>query len=1173
MRDVACPEPWTHHGERMGGQSMSMGGFQPSGGPLAGGAPVGATDHDDSALVGRADILATLDALVSDARKGVGGAVLLRGEPGIGKSALLAHVVSNAEGAMLLQVRGVESEAGLAYAGLSDLCRPLVQHLDSLPRYQATSLRRALALDEPTGQDRFAAAAGFLALLSAAASGVPILVMADDVQWLDLPTVETIGFVARRLRSEPVTFVMASRYRQQGPDHLDDIHQITLTGLTTEASSRLLIRSVTTPVAPAVRDALVKLCDGNPLALIQVAEMLTPGQLDGAEPLPVPLPVGPRLGEVFEHGFAGLTHHAIRSLGIAALWQGRVSELTRTGVPGFDPDALQGAVDAGLITVSADQVVFRHALARTFAVHSVPEVDRRAIHTQLAELVAGDPERRAWHLAEAADGPDLATSEALALAARLAAGRGGLTAATDLFERAVSLAPSGTGQDFLVDAVIAARNSGAAQRAAHLCTWGDSLVTDPVTRGRLLHQRGRMALDGTIPIAEGTALLEAEFDRMVPLDIELAVRIGVDACMMAVVIGNRSAVRRLGNQCSHVAAGCGPGIQTLAEFVRQAALAFDDEATEDRLLVDGHADLMAAHPHVDDVKTATELAMTALGVMERYEAARQLGDRFCSWATTRGAVGALPLSMALAAKSALYCDDWASAQTLGTEATHLADESGQVFAGHYAATWLTVLAALRGDDGEVARQAAACMARNTKLGTSPGGAVVSHAFGLLALGHQRYGEAVAHFTEVARLRQAQGATSNGLLHWEADYAEALIRDGHPDQAEPLVRRIEDRAADSHSSWSTIVSERCRGLMASAADLDRHFSRSIEACAVGTLPFERLRTGWCWGERLLAVGRTDEAIAHLRLAAAGFRGFGAASWAAAAEGALEQAGSSAMRPGRATSVHFSPDPDPDLRGPATIPDPAVPGRKDPASWTVVTLGDFVVRSATGEVRLNGHIGRTLGFVVSRGPSVHVEELVDALWPGTTTDISRARLRNILSRSRRSVGPLLLREDDCIRLSRHVHLDLADFEEQANTALRLSSGDLAAAADAAHLALAQYGGEYLPANRYDDWAAEPRERVERLRLALLELLASNAQQRGETDEMLAYLERAIRADPYDEERYLRGARALVALGRHARAVLMIERADAIAEELGLTLAPDTVELKRQLLRSTDPDIPTI
>ncbi|HVC67961.1 MAG TPA: AAA family ATPase [Acidimicrobiales bacterium] len=1160
---------------------MSAGGVEPSGSTLAGTVPNGTlagtvpdrvVAHDDSALVGRAEVLAALDDLVSDVRKGVGRAVLLRGEPGIGKSALLAHVVSNAEGAMLLQVRGVESEAGLAYAGLFDLCRPLLHRLDSLPKYQATSLRRALALDEPTGQDRFAAAAGFLALLSAAASDVPILVVVDDVQWLDTPTVEAIGFVARRLRSEPVTFVMASRPRPQRPDHLDDVDQVTLGGLTTGASSRLLDRSATSPVAPAVRDSLAVLCDGNPLALIQVAEMLTPGQLAGIEPLPVPLPVGPRLGEVFEHGFAGLTHEAIRSLGIAALWQGQVSELTRTGVAGFDSDALQEAVDAGLITVSMDQVVFRHGLARAFAVHSVPEVERRAIHTELAELVAGDPERRAWHLAEAADGPDLATSEALALAARLAAGRGGLTAAADLFERAASLAPAGTGQDFLVDAVVAARNSGAAKRAAHLCAQGDSLVTDPVARGRLVHQRGRLALDGTIPIAEGMALLEAEFDRMVLLDTELAVRIGVDACMMAVVTGKRSAVRRLGNQCSDVAAGCGPGIQRLAEFVQRAALAFDDEATEDRFLVDGHADLMAVHPHLDDVKTATELAMTALGVMERYGAARQLGDRFCSWARTRGAVGALPLSLALAAKSALYCDDWVSARTLGTEAVQLADESGQVFAGHYAATWLTVLAALRGEEGEVARQAAGCMARNTQLGTSPGGSVVSHAFGLLALGHQRYGEAVAHFTEVARLRQAQGATSNGLLHWEADYAEALIREGHPDLAEPLVRRIEDRAADSRSPWSSVVSERCRGLMASPADLDRHFARSVEACTPGTLPFERLRTEWCWGERLLAVGRRDDAVAHLRLTAAGFRGFGAAPWAAGAEDALERAGSPAVRPGTATSVHPVPDLDLELRGPATTPDPAVPGRKDPASCTVVTLGDFAVRSPDGEVRLSGHIGRALGFVISRGPSVHVEELVDALWPDTTADISRARLRNILSRSRRMVGPILLREGDCIRLSHQVHLDVANFEEQADIALGLSSGDLTAAADAAHLALAQYGGEYLPTNRYDDWAAAPRERIERQRLALLELLASDAEQRGETDEMLAYLERAIRADPYDEERYLRGAKALVALGRHARAVLMIERADAIAEELGVALAPDTVGLKQQLLSSMAPDAPS-
>ncbi len=1156
-----------HHGERTGGQAMSDAGVRSTGDSRIVTGRARTADHDDATLTGRAAVLATLDDVVSDARRGIGRAVILRGEPGIGKSALLAHVVSNAEGTMLLRARGVESEAGLAYSGLFGLCRPLLDRLDSLPSYQATSLRRALALDDPTGQDRFAAAVGFLALLTAAAADAPILMVVDDVQWLDTPTVESIGFVARRVRSEPVAFVLAARKRPPGQGLLDDIDQITLSGLTTGASVQLLALSATSPVAPDVGDALATLCDGNPLALVQVAEMLTPGQLEGVEPLPMLLPVGPRLGDVFEREFAGLPADAIRSLAIAALWQGRVSELTAAGVAGFDPDALRAAVDAGLITVSRDRVVFRHALARTFAVHAVPEGERRAVHTRLARLLADDPERRAWHLAEAADGPDLATSEALAQAAHLAAGRGGLSAATDLFERAASLAPAGTGQGYLVDAVITARDSGATRRAVHLCERADALVDDPVTRGRLVHQRGRMALDGTIPIPEGMALLEAEFDRMVPLDAELAVRIGVDACMMAVVTGDRAAVRQLGNRCRQTAAGCGPGVQVLAEFVQRAARAFDDEAIEDRTLVDGHAALMAGHPDLADLKTATELAMTALGVMERYEASRQIGDRFRSWAAARGAVGALPLSLALATKSALYCDDWVSARTLGTEAVRLAGETGQAFAGHYAAVWLTVLAALRGDDGEVARQAAECMAWNSRIGTSPGNSVVSHAFGLLALGHRRYGEAAAHLREVARLRQAQGATSNGLLHWEADLAEALIRDGRPDEAEPLVRLVEDRAAGSRSPWCSIASERCRGLMAATADLDHHFARSVEACAAGTLPFERLRTEWCWGERLLAVGRPDDAVAHLRLAAAGFAGFGTGPWAVGAADALERAGTPAMRPG--TAALSGPPPDPGPGAVATTPEAAVPERGNRPSYAVVTLGDFVVRSPSGEVRLNGHVGRALGFVVSRGTPVHVEELVDALWPDAPVDVSRARLRNILSRSRKMAGPILLRERESIRLSCHVHVDVAVFEEQADAALRLSSGDLTAAAAAAHLALAQYGGEFLPANRYEDWATAPRERIERLRLALLELLASDAEQRGETDEMLAYLERAIRADPYDEERYLRGARALVALGRHARAVLMIERADAVARELGLALTPDTVELKRQLLQSVSPD----
>lgn len=1136
--------------------------------------PSNAVPRPSGLMVGRDDVMATLDGVLDDVRRGVGRVLALRGEPGMGKTTLLSRMVAGADGTLVLQARGHESEAQLAYAGLFDLCRPLLDHLDRLPAYQAESLRGALALAKPADQDRFAAAVGFLGLVTLAVEQTPVLVVVDDAQWIDVPTAEAVSFVARRLRSDPVAFVVASRDEHSHGPLFEGFELVALTGLEPDAAIRLLSLNASTPVAAGVATVLADLSGGNPLTLAQLPTLLDADQLAGRTPLPNLSPAGSEPAGAFGERFAGLPPETVRAAGVAALWTGRTADLVDDPAIGFDIDALGPAVEAGLVVVAEDGIAFRHPLARSAAVQALTPGQRRTIHRALAELVADDVELHAFHLAESTDSPDPAASHALAAAAGSAASRGALATAVGLLEQASSLAPDRHDRGrLLVEAASMAAACGDTQQAVELCQRADGLVTDTVVRARLGHQRGRMALLGSMAVPRAMDLLDVEMARASSIDPDLAVRIGVDACMLAMVTGNCQATLDVAARTRDIARSRGADIGALGELTWHAARAFADDPVDDATVIGGHERLLAGDLALGDVKTATELAMTGLSAQERYGTACLIGEHFIAAARSRGAVGVIPLTLALAAKCFLMLDDWVSASALAEEAIRLAQETGQVFGAHYATSWSTVLAALQGRDADVESLASVSVRRNTSLATTPGDAIVSHAFALLALGHGHVGEAVVHLSEVARLRATQGATGNGLIHWEGDFAEALIRAGRADEAEAFVGELEERATRSSSSWPAVVAARLRGMLAEEPEIDTAFGRAVAAFVGNELPFERLRTEWCWGERLVATGRVDAGGAHLRRALAGFDGFDAASWAAHTRQVLVRAG---LRPESARpdagsdldlattgvstwATHGRP-----VAGGRSVADTArallapPDGGAAPArgaggeTTTVVTLGDFVVRTPGREGRPAGHVGRSIAFVVARGASVHTDELIDALWPEVASEVGRGRLRNVLSRGRRSTGSVLVRDGECIRLADDVRVDAAAFEACASEAFRLAGNDDRDdrdAVDAAHKALALYGGEFVPSNRYDDWTAATRERLERTRLGLVELLIAACERRGDIDEMLAYLEQAIQADPYDEARYVRAARSLMASGRTGPAMRMVERAEAVVAELGL------------------------
>jgi DNA-binding SARP family transcriptional activator len=1108
----------------------------------------------DLGLVGRTDCLRVLNGVLDDALRGEGRALVVRGPAGIGKSALLAGMVARANGMLVLRAQGKESESQMAYSGLFDLCRPILDQFDRLPAAQSAALRSALALAPPSGQDQLAAAVALLDLLALVAAETPVLVLVDDGQWLDTATSATLSFVARRLRHVPVAVILAVRDGAGDDVRYEGLEDLLLAGLSSADSAQLLSQHARTELAEAVARKVAAVSEGNPLALIELAGILTPEQLSGRAPLPDQLPVGSRLAAVFDSRVSALPPGTARSTGIVALWEGGISALVDGRVAGFNPADLRAAADAGLLTVSQDRVAFRHPLARAAAVRAMGSTEFRGAHRAMADLVEDDHELRAWHLAAAAEELDEVAATALVDAAAVAAGRGALTTAADMFERAAELTPDREVRGArLVEAGGLSAQSGETQRAIDLCHRARDCVSDPISRARVEHLWGRLATSGTMSVPKAIALLEGEFSRVGPLDAELAVRIGVDACLLAVQAGNQALAVDLAQRAHEAAQRGDVPARALAQFALESARGFAADSIDAQALVDSHERLLGDYPIFADLRTVTAVAVVGLSAREMYGLARVIADRFVVAARARGAIGSLPLVLALGAKAALLMDEWESAEKASEEALHLAQDAGQSWGAQYAAAWLAVLGALRGREDVVQAWSADVVGWSGMIGTTPGHAIICHALGLLALGHGRTEEAVVHLDAVARLRLAQKASSDGLLHWEGDYAEALIRTGRAADAVGQLARLEDRVAGSSNPWARVVSARCRGLLVDPADVDTAFAKAFDADPQLTLPFERLRTEWCWGERLLSLGRHSAATAHLRLALVGFEGFGAVSWASRTRAALQSAGT-----GHAISRTERMAPAED-----DWPHPTAAGAPETAYPILVTMGDFMVKTGGEEVRLFGHVGRAVAFIAARGSAVHVDELIEALWPDAPPDVGRARLRNVLSRSRLATGAVLVRDGEVIRVADGVRVDLVVFESLAAAALRRASAGDPSAADIARSALAHHRGEFAISNRYDDWIVPVRERVERRRVALLDLLAIDAEHRGDIDEMIAYLELAIHTEPENEQRYLRGARSLASLGRQGAALRLVERAQQIGASLHLRPGAELAALRTQLL----------
>jgi hypothetical protein len=392
-------------------------------------------------LRGRRDERAVLDGLLDGARAGRSGVLVLRGEAGVGKTALLEHAVESASDVRLLRAVGVESEMELPFAALHLLCAPVDDFVDRLPAPQHDALEVTFGVSTGAAPDRFLVALAVLSLFSEAAVERPLLCVIDDAQWLDRASAQVLAFVARRLLAEPVVLLFAAR---ETTDAFADLPELLIEGLDDAEAFKLLASVIPGRLDERVADQLVAEARGNPLALIELPRGLSPAQLAGGFELPGALSVPGRIEHSFLQRLEGRPSDTQRLLVVAAaeplgdpalLW--RAAE--RLGIPG---SAREPAESAGLIEMDG-RVRFRHPLVRSAVYRAASAQQRRRVHRALAEATHAetDPDRRAWHLAEATAGLDEDIAAELERAAARAQARGGVAAAAAFLQRAVALTP------------------------------------------------------------------------------------------------------------------------------------------------------------------------------------------------------------------------------------------------------------------------------------------------------------------------------------------------------------------------------------------------------------------------------------------------------------------------------------------------------------------------------------------------------------------------------------------------------------------------------------------------------------------------------------------------------------------------------------------------------------
>lgn len=854
-------------------------------------------------LLGREAECTRIDQLLARARGGTGGALLLSGEPGIGKSALCGYAIERAGGMTVLSAQGMESEAELPFAGLLELFRGRLDHLDDLPAPQAAALGGALALYEQTATDRFAIYAGVLSLLGALAEDGPVLVVIDDVQWIDVPSAEAVFFAARRLGAARIGVLIAGRndVRFEVPA---GVPRVILGGLGAAAGRALLAREPR-PVAPDVRDQLLEAMRGNPLALTEITGTLEDDQLTGARPLDDPLSAGPTLERGLLRRVAPLPDATRQALLVAAASDTDSVERVLGGLSalGLAAAALAAAERAGAIDIAGLRLRFRHPLLRSAVYHGASSVDRRAAHRALAE--ASDGERRAWHLAAAAVGPDETVAQALEDAARTAASRGAHAAAARALERSAGVSPDVDQRvRRLTEAARAAQVAGRAPDDGQLLERALGLTEDPMRRAEIQLLRGRQIAWHGEP-ARAHELLVGEAGRVQGFAPGMAAMMLAEAVLACFTTGEVTKALETA-QAARAAAVADGGIQAemVTALLLAGALQLSGERHAARALLGRYLPALRAPQALQGPGDVVATVAHCFFWLEEYVTAGELYDRVVTAARAASAPAALPYALAGRSELAFRTGRWPAATADAAEAIELSDELRQPAVTGWALSCLAIVEAGRGEATACRHHISRADALVTRTGAASGRAYTGAALGLLELGRGRLDAAVAALEPVARFTNVNGLREPQVVQWAPDLIEALVRSGRHDEAVCALESFDEQARHTGGAWALAAAARCHGLLA-AEDFERWFEKALDSPQGLLTPFERARTELCYGERLRRAGRRTRARTPLRSALAAFDALGAAPWSERARAELRATGETVRRRRPSAADHLTP----------------------------------------------------------------------------------------------------------------------------------------------------------------------------------------------------------------------------------------------------------------------------
>ncbi|MEV0036025.1 AAA family ATPase [Streptomyces sp. NPDC050804] len=844
-------------------------------------------------MVGRFAEREAIEQLLDAARDGLSGVLVLVGEAGIGKTRLLEHAAAQATGIGLTRLVGVEAEQLLGYGALHRLLRPHLNRIYRLPTRQQDALNAALGLADISHSDRYLVGLATLALLSSAASELPMLCLIDDVHWLDRESAETLAFVARRLHADSLGLIFAARNDLADHRLFDAMPSLHVGGLPAADARELLSLAVNGHLDTAVADSIVAGTGGNPLALIELASYLGAEQLAGVAPMPEPLPVSRLLEEHFRQSVAALPPDTrmLLLLMAAAPTDDMAVVWHAAGVLGLPARSAVAAVEAGILDHGAG-LGFRHPLIRSSVYAAASGHDRRRIHAALeaASDPARAPDRRAWHRAQAALGPDDAAAADLDAASDWARARGGYSAQALFLSKAAELTvePAKRAERYLA-AAQAHLTSGDRAAVHPLLDLAVPALRHPSARARALRIRATAELFDTGNDRVPAMMLDAVAE-LADADPRMTWELLYEAMHAAVIA--RDPMHRT----------------TLAD-VAKAAVATphrpDAPAWSPDELIKGLA-LRTVYGYENSVATIQEALAKLRASAELHdvaspfsiivslaaddvwdiEASVEIVGRLAAADRSQGALYGLSLSLSVLAYTEIRNGRLTAADALFAEADDYATAIGLTTQGDLNRA---LLYAWMGRESDVRAVVATMDVVATTYGLGMLRHLALHALCVLDLGMGRYDEALRHALPVYE----EDVPSQGNLVLPL-LVEAAVRAGDRHTAALALKRLEERAQLAGTPWALGLLARCRALTDETADAEIRYRESIDLLATVPLAAEHARSRLLFGEWLRRRKRRSEARIHLRAAYESFGAWGASLFAERARIELLATGETARR---------------------------------------------------------------------------------------------------------------------------------------------------------------------------------------------------------------------------------------------------------------------------------------